>query len=86
MSHVIGDRLDLDTQPAAVDLAVILEVRHDIDNQIRGHRKADPDRTAAGRKDGRVHADDFTCHVKERPARIAAVHRRIGLDEIVKRT
>ena len=37
-----------------------------------------------GRQDRSVHADNLTVHIKERAARVTAVDRRVGLDEVVK--
>ena len=51
----------------------------------RGNGEADADRSAARREDRGVDADDFPVHVERRPARIAAVHRRVDLQEIVIR-
>ena len=50
---------------------------------VRGHREADADRAAVRRQDRGVHADDLAVHVEQRPARVAAVDRGVGLDEVV---
>ena len=56
-----------------------------------GARQIDRDREAVARgkaglaRDGRVDADDLTADVDERPARVAGVDRRVGLDEILNR-
>src|SRR5690606_1141410 len=45
--------------------------------------EADADRAAAGRIDGRVHADDPAVDVEGRPARVAPVDGRVDLDVVV---
>ena len=61
----------------------LLELIDDLQGAVRGHRKADADRAAGRREDGRVHADDLAVHVEKRPAGIAAVDGGVGLQEIV---
>src|SRR4029079_4374396 len=55
------------------------------DNRLRWHRKADADRTAGGRDDQRVDADDVAIEVEQRTAGIAAVDGGVGLDIAVIR-
>ena len=80
---LVGDRLDANAEPAAAGLAELLELIDDVDGKLRGDREADADRAAGGRDDGRVDADHLAIHVEQRPARIAAVDRGVGLDEVV---
>src|SRR5205814_8254460 len=79
------DALDRDPEPAARHLAVLLELGDDALAGVRRHREADPDRAARGRVDRGVDADHLARQVEGRPARIAAVDRRVELDEIVVR-
>src|SRR5438067_9131055 len=76
--------LDLDAEPAAADLAVLLELRDDGLRDVGRHRKADADAAAIRRVDRGVDADDLALQVESRAAGIAAVDRRVDLQEIVK--
>ena len=79
----MADVLNAYTQPAATGFAILLKLVDHFADHIRGHGKANPDRPTRGRQDRRVHPDHFTLHVEQRPARVALVNRRIGLQEIV---
>ena len=76
--------LDLHAEPAAADLAVLFELRDDGLGDIRRHRETDPDAAAVGRIDRGVDADHLAVEVEGRPAGIAAVDRRVDLQEIVE--
>ena len=46
-------------------------------------RKANADATARRRVDGSIHADDLTLQVEVRPTGVAAIDRRVDLQEVV---
>ena len=77
--------LDAHAQPAAPRMAVFLQLRDDVLRHVRRDREADADRPAGRRVDRRVDADHLAVHVEQRAARVAAVDRRVGLDEVVVR-
>src|SRR6185437_4219817 len=83
LRDVGGDLLDADAEPAALDLAGLLELLDDRAGDRGGNREADADGAAARRVDRRVDADHLPGEVDERAAGIAAVDRRVGLQEIV---
>src|SRR5271170_6996615 len=76
--------LDLYAEPTAAYLAVRLELGDDRLGDVRGYRKADPDTAAVRRIDRGVDADHLAVKVEGRPAGIAAVDRRVDLQEIVE--
>ena len=51
--------------------------------RLDGNGKADADAAARRREDRGIDADDIAVHVEQRTAGIAAIDRRVGLDEIV---
>ena len=61
-----------------------MELGNDRLGNVRWYRKADPDTAAAGRVDRGVDADHLALHIKRRPSRIAAIDRRIDLQEIIE--
>jgi hypothetical protein len=75
--------LNAHAQPAAPGFAKLLQLIDDLRHHVRRHRKADADRAAVRRQDGGIHPDHLPVHVEQRPARIAPVDGRIGLDVIV---
>src|SRR5205823_6136467 len=75
--------LDLHAKPAAADLALRLELRHHRLSNARRHREADADAAAVRRIDRGVDADDLTVQVEGRATGIAAIDRRVDLQEIV---
>jgi hypothetical protein len=77
------DRLHADAEPSAHHRLTLLELRQDLLRHVDRHREADRVRL---RIDRRVDADDFTREVEQRPARVAGIDRRVGLDEVVVRT
>src|SRR6185437_9024933 len=79
------DLLDLNAEPAALDLAVLADL---VDHRLGeggGDGEADADRAAIGRIDRGVDADHLAVEVEGRTARIAAVDRGVDLQEIVVR-
>ena len=83
LGEIVGDRLDAGADPAALDLSGRLELLDDRLRQRRRDREADADRAARRRIDHRVDADHLAGEVEHRPAGIAAVDRRIGLQIVV---
>src|SRR6266436_5730510 len=71
---------------AAADLAVLLELRDDGFGHIRRHCEADSDAAAIRRVDRRVDADHLAVQIERRAAGIAAVYRRVDLQEIIEWT
>src|SRR5438067_1414058 len=75
-------RLHRDAYPTPDDLAAVDELaRHALDHVGR-NREAD---TLARRDDRGVDPDDLAAQVHERPARVAAIDRRVRLDEVLVR-
>src|SRR5205814_9330657 len=85
LRDLVGHRLDAHAEPAAVHGVIGLahQFGGHLLGEVRRDREADADRAARGRIDRRVDADDLAIHVEHRPARIAAIDRRVGLQEIV---
>ena len=83
VGDVGGDRLDLHAEPGAVDVAVLLELRHDHLRGLRRDVEADADRAAGRREDRGVDADHVAVDVEGRTAGITLVDRRIDLDVVV---
>ncbi len=87
LAGVLVDRLgkDADAQPAPDDLALVLELEDDFLSHVRGDGEADADAPAAHApgQDVAVDADDLALHVDERPAGVAPVDGRVGLDEVL---
>ena len=75
--------LDLDAQPAARDMAMRLKLRHHVMDGGGRNGEADADAAARGREDHRIHADHLAAQVEGRAAGIAAIDRRVDLDEVV---
>ena len=86
MRHVVGHLLDAHTDPAAMGGTELAQLPDHVLGQIGRYGKADTDRAAGGRKDGGVHTDHRAVHVEQRSAGIAAIDRRVGLNEIVIRS
>src|SRR5262249_23309893 len=80
-----GDGLGLHADPAAADLAVVLELSNDRLHGRSGDGKGDAYRAARGGKDGGIDADHVAVDVEGRAAGIAFVDRRIDLNEVVVR-
>src|ERR1700753_3353563 len=86
-AEAVGDvsrhRLYLDAEPAAGDIALVLELG---DHELGGagrNVEADADRTARRRVDRGVDADHVAVHVERRTTGITLVDRRVDLDVIV---
>ena len=60
--------LDLDAEPAAAHLAMLLQLRNHGFCQVRGHGEADPDAAAIGRIDRGIDANYLAIQVERRTA------------------
>src|ERR1019366_8832466 len=85
VGDVSRDRLNLDTDPAAADRALVLELRNHILHGRCRNRKRDADAAARRRIDRGVDAHHFAFGIEGRATGVALVHGRIDLDEIVVR-
>ncbi|GAV36779.1 hypothetical protein ROTAS13_04467 [Roseomonas sp. TAS13] len=83
LRHGGGHRLGAGAKEAALDMAVLLQLRHHRLDDVGGDGEADADRAAAGREDGGVDADHRAVLGEERATGIAAVDRGIDLQEVV---
>ena len=83
LGDLVGHALDVDAKPAAPRMAELPDLIDHRLGQVRRNGEADADRAARGREDRGVDADHLAVHVEHRSARIAAVDRGIGLEEIV---
>ncbi len=61
------------------------QVVHDAAHEVARHREADALIAAALREDRGVDPDQLAARVDQRPARVAGIDRRVGLDEILVR-
>jgi hypothetical protein len=75
--------LDVDAEPAANDLSLLLELRDELLGEIDGDREADADVAARAAVDGGVDADHLALEVHEGAARVARVDGGVGLNEVV---
>ena len=75
-----GNVLANDPDPTAADATFPDQpCRHEF-GRVAGDGKTD---SLRGQNDRRVHADDLTARIDQRPAGIAGIQRRVGLDDIV---
>src|SRR3984885_11332098 len=79
--QLLADILDRNTDAAAHHLAVFLELLLDVQGQINRNGKRHAHITAGTAINLRIHADHFAVDVEQRAARIAGIHRGIGLNE-----
>src|SRR5690606_23156622 len=77
--------LDQHAQITAHDFALAAQLRQQLLYEIDRNSEADADITAGAAEDRRVDADDFAAQIEERPAGIARIDRRVGLNEVVVR-
>src|SRR6185437_13814317 len=77
------DLLDADADPTAPRSATLLQLPDNVLHEVRWDRESNTNRTARRREDRGIHADDSAVHIEQRAAGIAAIDRRVGLDEIV---
>jgi hypothetical protein len=78
-----GHWLDLHAEPAARDMAFLLELGHYHLRGVRWNVEANADRAARRRKDRGVHADHIAVDVKGRSARITLVDGCVDLHIVV---
>ena len=79
--RIIGrDVVHRDAEITVVHLAVLDQVRRDRMRDLRGDGKAGAGELAAIDDDGAVDADQLPVGIDQRPARVAWVHRGVGLD------
>src|SRR5436190_2036458 len=71
--QIVAHLLHPHADPATPRLAELTQLRHHLTHDVRGNRKCDADRAAAGRIDRRVHAHHTAIHVEQRSARIATI-------------
>ena len=83
VGDLLRDRLDLHADEAARHLAVVAQIGHDPLGDMGRDRESDADIAAGRRSDGGVDPDHLALEVEGRTSRIAAVHGRVDLDEIV---
>ena len=83
LRDLVGDALDPDPEPAAPGAAEFAKLVDHRLGEVRRDREPDADAAARRREDGGVDADQLALHIEKRSAGIAAVDRRVGLDEIV---
>ena len=83
VGDILRHRLDLHAEPAARDLAVVLQLLHDALGDVARDGEADADAAARRREDRGVDADHLALGVEGRAAGIAVVHRRVDLQEVV---
>jgi hypothetical protein len=77
--------LDHHAEPAARDVALVLQLRDDLVREVDRDREADADVAAAAAEDRGVDADDLALRVEQRAARVARIDGGVGLDEVVVR-
>src|SRR5262249_32516867 len=73
----------LHPEPATRDLAALFQLLDHRPRAVRRYRKADADRSAIRRINGRVDSDHVTLEIECRTAGIAPVHGCIDLQKIV---
>ena len=83
VGDILRHRLDLNADPTARHRTTLLELRDDRLDGVGGDREGDADRAARRREDRRVDADHVAVGVEGRATRVALVHRRVDLDEVV---
>ncbi len=80
LGELVGHRLEDETELAADDVTLLAELRQDVLQRVDRNREADVVRAGSN---GRRDAYHLTPPVEERPAAVAGVDRRVGLDEVV---
>src|SRR5262249_14333279 len=73
-----------DVDPAAGHASVGNQLGNDTPRGVDGDGKPDTHRAARGAVDHGVDTDDLAAAVDQRPARVAGVDGRVGLDELVE--
>ena len=83
VGDLLGDLLDPHADPAALHRAGLDQLLDDRPGDVAGDGEADADAAAGRREDRGVDADHLAVEVEHRPAGVAAVDRRVGLQEVV---
>ena len=78
------DLLGFDADPAARDASALDDLLHHAFRGRHGNREADAERAARARVDRGIDADQVAGRIGQRPAGIAGIDRRVGLDEILE--
>ena len=85
--ELLGDllryRLDHDAQVGPVNSAALFQLSADPFGQIDRHREANALVAARVGRNGRVDADHFAVEIHQRPAAVAGIDGRVGLDEVL---
>src|SRR5262245_28777470 len=84
IGYLVRHILDDDAEPTAIDGAMLLQLTDHLLDESRRHREGDPDAAARRREDRGVHTDDLAIKIEGRTARIAAVHRCIDLQVVIR--
>src|SRR6478735_2307634 len=88
-AEAVGDvsrhRLDLDTDPAAADRALVLELGNHVLHRGSGNRERDADAAAGRRIDRGVDTHNLARGIERRATGLTLVHGRVDLDEVVIR-
>src|SRR5712691_3820271 len=76
--QLVGQVLDGDAEPPAHDTPLGDQLGHDFTGHVDGNREAD---ALPGRDDRGIDADDTPVEIEQRPARVARIDGRVGLDK-----
>src|SRR5262249_60770648 len=83
VGDVSGDRLDLHTNPAPAHGTLVLELTDDALHRFGRDREGNTDRATGRRVDRGVHANHAAIDIESGTTGIAAIHRRVDLDEVI---
>src|SRR6202021_4100631 len=83
VGNIGRDRLNLDTDPATAHRALVLELGNDASHGRSRDRERNADAAAGRRVDRGIDAHHLAFGVEGRTTRVALVHGRVDLDEIV---
>src|SRR5206468_8077125 len=84
--ELVIEILDLNSEPSALDAAVVTQLGYHGLRLIRGNCETDADVAAVRREDRRGHPDDVPARVENRATRVAEIDRRIELQIVIVRT
>ena len=76
-----GDVGACDPQYGALHGAILLEITDHLVYDGGGDGKGDPGVVTGAGVDHRIDPDQFACHIDQRPAGVARIHRHVRLDE-----
>src|SRR5690606_37925045 len=83
LGDVLVYGLDMYAEPSALDGAILDEFLHHVLGDRGRDGEGDADIAARGREDRRVYADHYAGQVEGRAAGVAAIDRRVDLQEII---